>query len=66
MELVREVGPQKAVRGDCGDLGEGLPVEVARRVLALSVSGHYAWRRRPPAARTIRHAWLSDVIRLGA
>lgn len=43
--------------------GEGLPVEVGCRVLAVSVSGYYAWRNRPPAARTIRHAWLSDVIR---
>lgn len=28
----------------------------------MSVSGHYAWLIRPPSARAIRHAWLSDVI----
>jgi putative transposase len=42
--------------------GEGIPVEVACRVLEVSVSGYYAWLTRPPAARTIRHAWLTDVI----
>jgi transposase InsO family protein len=43
--------------------GEGLPVEVACRVLAVSCAGFYAWRFRPPSARSVRHAWLTDVIR---
>jgi putative transposase len=43
--------------------GEGLPVEVACCVLAVSCAGFYAWRLRPPSARAVRHAWLTDVIR---
>ena len=42
---------------------EGLPVQVACRVLGVSESGYYAWRARPPSARAIRHAWLTDRIR---
>jgi len=42
---------------------EGLPVEVACRVLDVSWSGFYAWRDRPPSPRAVRHAWLTDVIR---
>ena len=42
---------------------EGLPIQVCRRVLEVSESGFYAWRARPPSARAIRHAWLTDTIR---
>jgi putative transposase len=42
---------------------EGLPVQLACRVLGVSESGYYARRGRAPSARAIRHAWLTDVIR---
>lgn len=43
--------------------GEGLPVQMATRVLAVSESGYYDALTRPPSARSIRHAWLLDQIR---
>jgi putative transposase len=42
---------------------QGLSVQLACRVLAVSESGYYARRSRAPSARSIRHAWLTDVIR---
>ena len=42
---------------------ERLPVQVACRVLGVSESGYYAWRKRPPSARAVRHAWLTDRLR---
>ena len=43
--------------------GDGLPVQLACRVLGVSESGYYAALSRPPSARAIRHAWLTDQIR---
>lgn len=42
---------------------EGHAVQVATRVLHASESGFYAWRTRPPSARSIRHVILTDQIR---
>jgi transposase InsO family protein len=42
---------------------DGLPVQLACRVLNVSESGYYARRLRAPSARAIRHAWLTDMIR---
>lgn len=42
---------------------EGLPIEVACRVLGVSTSGYYEWLRRAPSARALRHAWLTELIR---
>jgi len=41
---------------------EGLRVEVACRVLDVSVSGYYEWLNRPPSARALRHGWLTERI----
>lgn len=45
-------------------MSEGLPVEVACRVVGVSVSGFYAWRKRKPSARSVRHALIADVVRV--
>ena len=44
-------------------VSEGLPAQTACRVLGVSESGYYARRGRPPSPRTIRHIWLTDLIR---
>jgi hypothetical protein len=41
---------------------EKLPVQKARRLLEVAESGYYEWRSRPPSARAVRHAWLTDQI----
>jgi putative transposase len=42
--------------------GEGLPVQLASRVLRVSESGYYRWKRRPASPRSLRHAFLTEVI----
>jgi len=41
---------------------EGLPIEVACRVLGVSVSGYYEWLNRSLSARALRHTWLTERI----
>ncbi len=41
---------------------EGLPVQVACRVLGVSEAGLYEARKRAPSERSIRHAMLTDLI----
>jgi putative transposase len=43
--------------------GEGLPVQMATRVLGVSESGYYEYRGRGPSVREVRHALLTDLIR---
>jgi transposase InsO family protein len=42
--------------------GRGLPAPLATRVLGVSEPGYYEWRGRPPSARALRHAWLTEQI----
>lgn len=42
---------------------EGLPVQLAARVLGVSESGYWDARSRPPSARSVRHAGLTELIR---
>ena len=42
---------------------EGLSIELACRALAVSASGFYARRSRPPSARALRHVYLTEIIR---
>ena len=40
-----------------------LPVQMATRVLGVSESGYYEYRRRGPSVREVQHALLTDLIR---
>lgn len=63
-ELLKEAVPPKGRYAAIKQMAaEGLPVDVCCRVLNVSVSGYYAWRNRPPSARSLRHAWLTEQIR---
>ncbi|HLI31768.1 MAG TPA: IS3 family transposase [Solirubrobacteraceae bacterium] len=42
--------------------GQGFDVQRACLMLGVSVSGYYAWRGRPPSAKTLRHTWLAGEI----
>lgn len=63
VDVLKEQTSQKAARGGRGDRrAEGLPVQVACRVLAVSEAGFYESRKRAPSERSIRHSMLTDLI----
>lgn len=39
------------------------PVRMMCRVLSVSPAGYYAWRERPPSARSLQQAQLDSVVR---
>ena len=41
---------------------DGGRVRQARHALGVSLSGSYEWTTRPPSARPVRYAWLTDLI----
>jgi putative transposase len=55
--------PQRRYEAIAVIAGEGLPVQLATRVVGVSESGFYGWRGRAPSARAVRHAWLTEQIR---
>lgn len=56
IELVREVVPKRRFEAIAVTAGEGTPVEVACRVLAISVSGYYGLARS--AAGGVVDGWV--------
>jgi putative transposase len=42
--------------------GQGINVRHACRVVGVSESGYYAWKRRPPSTTTLRRIWLAGEI----
>jgi putative transposase len=62
-ELLKDVKPPK-VRYAAIEImaADKLPIQSACRILDVSESGFYAWRTRPPSERSIRHAWLTDLV----
>ncbi|MCX5044616.1 IS3 family transposase [Aldersonia sp. NBC_00410] len=63
-ELMKEaVRPKDRFAAIAAMAEQGLSIQIACRVLGVSESGFYDWRSRPPSARSIRHAWLTDQIR---
>jgi putative transposase len=62
-ELLRKVVPPKARFAAIARMAEeGHPAQTGCRVLDVTDSGYYPWRSRAPSARSVRHAWLTDLI----
>jgi len=63
-ELLKEaVRPKARFAAIAAMAQDGLPIQTACRILGVSESGLHAWRGRAPSARSVRHAWLTDLIR---
>jgi len=56
------VPPKERFRLVAGLNGDGVRVRQACYALGVSTSGFYEWKARAPSARSIRHAWLTDLI----
>src|SRR3984885_1351233 len=60
---VQEVVPPKDRYHLVAELqADGVRVRQACYALGVSASGYYDWKTRAPSARSIRHAWLTDLI----
>ena len=60
---VEQVVPPKERYRLVGELhDDGVRVRQACYSLGVSTSGYYEWKTRAPSARSIRHAWLTDLI----
>ena len=60
---VEEVVPPKVRFRLVAELhADGVRIGRSCHALGVSRSGYYEWASRAPSARSIRHAWLSDLI----